>query len=350
MIIRSAAIALVLASFLLAPRSSVKPARNPGETAQDAPRSGVAAMYPGDVGIETNPNVVFVENFESASLDEIERRWDNMNNREIMSLSKEVPRGSLGKRSLMMDRREGSGGQLFRRLKNPSGGWGYDQLFVRFYVRFAPDCGELGHGVSAVGGNNPAMPWPMVSAGNRPDGAKGFWSGIEPFGSSWTWDYYTYWCEMRGSPPRGATWGNVFIRDPSLKVERGKWICIEHMMKLNDVGDSNGEQALWIDGKQVSHLGKGFPKGLWTFDKFNPGSGGAGIRWNDAKRDREEFQVPSDGAPFDGFRWRTDPALNLNFVWLYIYTQKPSGHRMQVWFDDLVVATQYIGPIVPQSP
>ena len=33
------------------------------------------------------------------------------------------------------------------------------------------------------------------------------------------------------------------------------------MIKMNDVGETNGEMALWIDGKRVSHLGKGFPTG-----------------------------------------------------------------------------------------
>jgi len=79
--------------------------------------------------------------------------------------------------------------------------------------------------------------------------------------------------------------------------------------------------------------------------RFDP----PGIRWSDAKGDREEFQVPAGGATSDGFRWRTDPDVKLNFVWLYIYTQKPAGHRMQIWFDDLVVATRYIGPIQPAS-
>ena len=124
----------------------------------------------------------------------------------------------------------------------------------------------------------------MVSAGNRPRGDKSFWTGIEPFGKDWTWDYYTYWCEMRGSPPRGQTWGNSFIRDDQLKVERGRWICVEVMVKMNDVGDTNGEMALWIDGKPVSHLGKGFPKGKWVFDKFLPGQGGDSVRWNDKTR------------------------------------------------------------------
>ena len=55
--------------------------------------------------------------------------------------------------------------------------------------------------------------------------------------------------------------------------------------------------------------------------------------------------MPAEGAPFEGFNWRTDPKLNVNFVWLYAYTQKPAGHRIRVWFDDVVVATEYIGPI-----
>jgi hypothetical protein len=183
---------------------------------------------------------------------------------------------------------------------------------------------------------------------SRPtDGAISFWSGIEPFGKNWNWDFYTYWCEMRGSPPRGQTWGNSFVRDPGLKVEKGKWICVEQMIRMNDVGDSNGEQALWIDGKLISHLGKGFPKGLWTYDKFNPGKGGEGIRWDHAKGSPVYFTAPKDGAPFEGFRWRTVKELNVNYVWLYTYSNRPDGHRTRVWFDHVVVATEYIGPLQP---
>ena len=249
-----------------------------------------------------------------------------------------------------MDRQQGPGGQLFRRLKNQQGGWGYDRVFARYYVKFDPECGEIHHFGTCLGGNNPSTPWPSVKAGQPTDGAKGFWSGIEPFGSAWVWDYYTYWCEMRGSPPRGQTWGNTFVHDRNLRVEKGRWICVEQMIRLNDVNESNGEQALWLDGKLISHLGKGFPKGRWTFDKFHPGKSGKGIRWNQEKGAREEFDVPEGGAPFEGFRWRTVPELNVNFVWLYIYTQKPAGHRIKVWFDHVVVATDYIGPLMAGKP
>ena len=119
---------------------------------------------------------------------------------------------------------------------------------------------------------------------------------------------------------------------------------------MNDVGATNGEQALWIDGQLVSHLGPGFPKGRWTYDKFTPGQGGGGIRWNAATSAPERFTVPEGGAPFEGFRWRTVPELNVNYVWLYIYTEKPAGHRIKVWYDNVVVATEYIGPVQPREP
>ena len=309
------------------------------------PEQGLAGAYPGDAGIEEDKRVVFVENFEQDSLDALSQRWDTASGREGMQFTPDLPPGSAGKQSLLMERERGPGPQLYRRLKNRKGGWGYDKLFARYYVKFAEDCGEIHHFGTCLGGNNPATPWASVRAGQPTDGAKSFWSGIEPFGRLWVWDFYTYWCDMRGSPPRGQTWGNSFVRDDTLRVKRGEWICIEQMIKMNDPQDTNGEQALWIGGKLVAHLGKGFPRGLWTYDKFTPGKGGEGIRWNRDKKEPERFTVAEGGAPFEGYRWRTVPELNINFVWLYIYTQKEPGHRMKVWFDHVVVATDYIGPM-----
>jgi hypothetical protein len=152
--------------------------------------------------------------------------------------------------------------------------------------------------------------------------------------------------EMRGSPPRGQTWGNSFIHDRALKVEKGRWTCLELMMKMNDVGQPNGEMALWIGGKLVSHIGAGFPNGKWVFDKFLPGEGGESIRWNDERGGPERFQVPPGGKPFDGFRWRKDEKLNLNFLWVLLYiTKAPRDHVSKIWFDQIVVAKQYIGPL-----
>ena len=37
--------------------------------------AGLANKYPGDIGIESDPNVVFVENFEEGSIPAVISRW-----------------------------------------------------------------------------------------------------------------------------------------------------------------------------------------------------------------------------------------------------------------------------------
>ena len=99
-------------------------------------KTGLAAKYPGDVGIEKDPDVVFVESFEG-SVDEICRHWESAAGKPIMSTSDEVPPGSGGKQSLLLTRVAGGtqgyldGGNLYRRLKHQQGGFGHEQLFFR---------------------------------------------------------------------------------------------------------------------------------------------------------------------------------------------------------------------------
>lgn len=52
--------------------------------------NGIAAKYPGEVGIEDDPSVIFVEDFEEGSLTEMKARWENAKNINIMSLSTDV--------------------------------------------------------------------------------------------------------------------------------------------------------------------------------------------------------------------------------------------------------------------
>jgi len=288
----------------------------------------LAAKYPGDAGLANDPNVVFAEDFESGSLAAVRERWESVKNAEGMALSADAPRNSHGGHSLRMTHvgGEGTGAHLYRRLLP-----GYDKLHVRFYVKFDPDCWPIHHFVH-LGGYHPPTAWPQGGAGTRPKGDERFSTGVEPFGDKWRWDFYSYWMEMRSSPDQHS-WGHDFINDAELKVERGRWICVELMMKMNDpAAQRNGEQALWIDGQPwvkdgqvVSHLGPGFPRGRWIWDSFLPDPA---------------------GESFEGFRWRNSEGLKLNYLWLLLYiTKAPLGHVSQVWFDDIVVAREYIGPI-----
>jgi len=321
--------------------------------------AGIAAKYPGDVGIEKDPDVVFAENFEG-SVDEICSRWENVAGKPIMTKSDDVPPGSGGKQSLLLTRVAGGtegyldGGSFYRRLKNDQGGFGYDQLYFRFYMKFNQEHAPIHHYGSGFWGYNPPSRWPMGGAGLRPKGTQSFITQVEP-GDFKTWNFYSYWQEMGGSPPRGQTWGNSFEHEvPARPVEREKWICLEMMVKLNDIGDSNGEQAYWLDGKLsrkdgqiTSYLGKGFPSvGTWVYDKFFPGVTKEGVVFDYAKGKG----VPIDGGkPFPGYAWRSSPELNINAIWLYRYMSKPETGTSKVWWDSLVVARKYIGPIRPTS-
>jgi hypothetical protein len=96
--------------------------------------TGIATAYPGDAGIERDPHVIFVEDFEEATIDALWQRWETVGGREGQTFAEDVPAGSTGKHSLAMTRQTGSGPQLYRRLKNQSGGYGYAGVFARYYV------------------------------------------------------------------------------------------------------------------------------------------------------------------------------------------------------------------------
>ena len=309
-------------------------------------RSGLAANHPGDRGIEADAAVVFADGFEAASVEAVAERWGHASNTKIMSLSEDVPHEAIGGKSLQFTHVGGRsiGGHLYRQLQP-----GHERLFYRFYVKFDEKCWPIHH-FFHVGGYNPPVAWPLGGAGERPRGDERFTVAIEPYGEQWRWDYYVYWKDMRGSPPRGLPWGNSFIHTDATKIKLGRWTCVETMVSLNQLGRGDGELALWIDGDLVSHVGPGFPKGLWEFDKFTPGRGGVGMRWDEAAGQGAEVPTPEGGSPFGGFEWRTDPALDLNFLWLLVYiTDAPRGHVSKVWFDNVVVAREYIGPVEPEG-
>lgn len=307
-------------------------------------QDGLAAKYPGDRGIENDPDVIFVENFEENSMANVASRWSDISNIGGMSLVADVPAVSLGSRSIQMTSIGGvnDGGHLFKKLPT-----GYNQLYMRYYIKYASG-GIYHHNGGKIGGYNPASNWPIGGAGTKPTGSDRFSVGAEPnYDAPVTndgvprFDLYTYWMNMRSwqnpvTDPSTAYYGNDFIQDPNVKTQLDKWMCVEVMVKMNNpVTSYNGELTLWIDGQQVMHLGEGVPMGRWVSDSFFPDSA---------------------GTPFEGFQWRNMDGLNINWIWLLHYvTDDPPGYVGKIWFDDLVVAKSYIGPInvpdvTPPSP
>lgn len=191
---------------------------------------------------------------------------------------------------------------------------GQDRVYLRYYLKFADDYdqGNLNHtggGLAATSGNGK---WDgMGNAGIRPKGDDRFTIGFEPW-RDWgrndppgAMHLYTYWMDMRRDKD-GHFWGNMVMPAEADRVlpRRGTWCCFEEMIKANTPGMADGELAAWIDGKLYIHG--------------------------------------------TGFRWRTTDAVKLKRFNLAVYIHE-STRDNTVWYDDVVLATGYIGPIKPSN-
>ena len=158
------------------------------------------------------------------SLDDMTRRWENVSNAEIMSLSDDTPPVSSG-RSLLMIHTGGkeTGGHLYRRL----------------------------------------LPGSVVHALRR---------------------------EVRSTVRADSPFPSRRRLQPAqlLPARRGRRTparqrAIQHRRRAV-------RGTLGFGTIRVSYLGKNFPNGKWVDDKFFPGRGGDGIRWNDVKGEAEQFR------------------------------------------------------------
>lgn len=324
----AALLAIFLASDVLARYSPV--AGSGADTAAAADPGGIAARYPGDAGIENDPAVVFVEKFEETVTANVFSRWTDILNGPAMSLAADVPAGSPGLRSLNIPWVGGgvnNGGHLYKTLSPGID----DTLYVRYYVKY-PTSGQFSHNGIWVGGYNPALNWPNPQAGVRPVGNDRFSAAAEQAHTTGQFDHYNYWMNMHVSND-GNYWGNELLNNTQVTGRRGQWLCVEHMVKLNNpVSASNGEHAIWLDGVKVSHVGQGFPNGFWAGGNFT--------------------QDPA-GTPFEGLRWRSDANLKLNWIWLQNYSPyDPAGFSSTMRFDHVVAAREYVGclasaPVAP---
>lgn len=302
---------------------------------------GLSAKYPKDKEIERDPAVLFADDFEEGDLPEVVRRWSEASNKnnKVLAFSRDVPRASGGKRSIQMTSTLGqdTGGHLYKRLAK-----GVDRAYLRFYVKFAPDAEYIHHFVT-LGGYNPATSYPQGGAGERPRGDDRVTIGIEPYGDygkyppPGRWNFYAYWHEMKISGD-GKYWGNGLSPADPAPVPKNRWQCVEMMVKMNSTPqNSDGEMALWLDGKLAGYFGPGARRGPWT---------GMGYTL-----------VKTGGEPVGGFNFRTSNDLKINFLWLMHYVTENAARQNRranpnpvnrVWFDDVVLATSYIGPISPQ--
>jgi hypothetical protein len=267
--------------------------------------NGLAAQFLGDAGIKSHPDVIFADDFETGAMG---AGWDDARNDggKVLQFASPGDAAELGHRCLRVEAHLGqdTGGGLTKWFE-PA-----DPIFIRFYTRFDPGCDYVHHFVTlrANKGLRGGDKWSgFGGAGLKPDGTDRFSTAIEPWGNwgRWPapgrWNFYSYWHEMEISKD-GKYWGNSFGVPGAPVIPRGRWICVEFMLKHNTPGQRDGEQAFWIDGALQGH-------------------------WK-------------------GINWRKVASLKANALTLESYitdtwTKNPTN---VVFFDNVVFARRYIGP------
>ncbi|AIE85832.1 hypothetical protein [Fimbriimonas ginsengisoli] len=276
---------------------------------------GLASKYPGDRGIEKDPAVIFRDDFEVGLPQD---RWDNVFQKETVQIATAKENVHGGSRSIEMTvpkQRQEKSNAVVKDLK------GYDTVFLRVYSKFDPDFDQIG---SSHNGLYLAAISPNISystPGIKADGKNKFvasfecWRGDPSTGSPGGLNVYCYHPEMRSDYgdhffPSGLVLPSTYLKGnfgpnflPRLDIapKLGEWQCYELMMKANTPGRRDGRIACWLDGKLV--------------------------------------------ADFPNLRLRDVDTLKINHASLDLHIGDNSIRSNRKWYDDVVIATSYIGPM-----
>ena len=200
---------------------------------------------------------------------------------------------------------------------------GFDRLFFRYYIKYDrafPGAHHVGGWLAAR-----ASGLPDANPGVRPDGANQFDISLD----HWTLDRrivppgdliaYVYHMEQQHEwgevfYPSGKTlpgvnaargiFGPSFIPRRDFRPVLGRWYCYELMVQANTPAQRDGRVAFWVDGRLIGD--------------------------------------------FPNLRFRNVDRLKINQANLSMYESRARGFE-RVWFDDVVVATAYIGPMASDN-
>lgn len=282
--------------------------------------SGIASKYPGDVGIEADPAVLFADGFEGYSqASDLEQRWDAVYQYDQIRIATEPENVHGGQRAL-----EFTVPQQDSELSNATDKVlteERDVLFLRYYSKFQPPYDVVGssHNGSMISAHYfiDGQATPGIPA----DGTNKFlanlenWRGEAATPSPGHLNIYIYHPEQRSQWgdhffPTGTVlpnssepfdFGPDFVSRPDVLPELDKWYCYEYMLKANTPGKRDGRIAVWVDGKLTADFG------------------------NLRLRDVASLKIDRFGLSFH-------------------IGSNPNGETKK-WYDDVVAATSYIGPL-----
>ena len=260
--------------------------------AEEGAPTGAAVSEPGLVG---RSDIVWFEDFEAPNWKE---QFTGVGKTAELTSEPKFVFG--GRRALVVRSVKGEHGSVGASVYLPQG---FDRLYVRYYIYF-PEGFLWGQGryahlkLFSQSGRLSGGRWAgYTSAGIRPTGRDKFSATITAQPKTGELQFYFYHPDQRG--------GYGDIRNWSATLGRGRWHSLETMVKVNTVGQKDGEIAGWLDGKLVGEV--------------------KGLRF----RDIEDLRIRSVG--FSNY-WggagpeNTAPADQVHYI------------------DNMVIATDYIGP------
>ena len=294
---------------------------------------GIAARYPGDKDIATDPAVIFADDFDSyTSPSQLTTKWDGAYQLQNIRIATEPGNFFAGSKSLEFSLPISTAevsNSLKKRLSPEQ-----DTVFLRAYTKF-----DAGYSVNTSNHNGLRLSAKYPGPGIIPpaDGT-GFFlfllqnnilgttlAGETPPGYS---HLYVYWPNQRSAfgdhwypdgmvKPVASDIGNQgewlafpnqypdFTSMPNFLPQRNRWYCYELMVRANTPGQRDGEVKYWIDGKLVSD--------------------------------------------FPNLNIRSVSTLKMDEA--HIGLQAMHSERVnKKWYDNVVIATKYIGPMASASP
>ncbi|MBN1770804.1 MAG: hypothetical protein JXB32_06065 [Deltaproteobacteria bacterium] len=284
--------------------------------------TGIAARFPGDVDIATDPDVVFADNFESyGSPDDLWDRWDNVFQMDQTRLAREPANVHGGAQALEFTipvRHDELSNAVDKVLADE-----LDVLFLRYYSKFNLEFDVVGssHNGSMIsahyvvdGHSTPGIP---------ADGYNKFLAGFESWrgeaaepnpGNLNVYIYHPLQRSEWGDHffPTGLVMPNTslpfdfgprFVSRPDVNPELGRWYAYEFMVRANTVGAHDGRIACWLDGVLI--------------------------------------------ADFQNLELRYTDVLRIDRFGLSLHAGSNPRSVARKWYDDVVAATRYVGPRTP---
>ena len=287
--------------------------------------SGIAAKHPGDAGIAADPAVIFADNFEDdATPADLKRKWSGVFGDQDMRIT-EVPAAvHSGRKALQIT--------MPRQTSPHSSGLQavfadeHDTVFLRYYSKFEKGF-DYPSGVSCHNGADISAHYYTNGAtpGQRADGHNKFLVAYEdeigyrgPAAVPGPLNVYCYHPEQRDnfgdhflpsgsvmpySPTLGnhGSFGAEFVPRTDIVPELDRWYCFEFMVKSNTAGRRDGRIACWLDGTLI--------------------------------------------ADFPNMRFRDADTLKIERIGIGMYMADNALRDNSKWYDDVVAATAYIGPL-----